>query len=393
MKYLIKHKWTILLLLSVSLIASCLTAAVSDLYYANTQFQVLGRVCGKIVRRYPDQEQGIMEILKSQNFHRALQEKKNVLSVYGYGPFDFFGTDKRIFLGIGLCFLTGGILFVLACLFRNRQTVTRIRQLTNSLEKINTGGQGLLADTREDEFSQLRDEIYKTMTSLYQTREAAVKAKEDFADNLSNIAHQLKTPITAISLLAQMITGSPFDTYAVQIKRQLHRLTYLEEALLLLSRIDAGTLTLKPAVTDVFTLLTLSFDNLRELLEQAGVSVSIPEQKEIHICADPDWTMEALLNLMKNCMEHSRRGGGVHCSYEKNPLYVQIRIWDEGQGFEEQDLPHIFERFYRGRHATNNGIGIGLPLAKALIEMQNGVIRAFNLATGGACFEVRFYSH
>ena len=97
------------------------------------------------------------------------------------------------------------------------------------------------------------------------------------------------------------------------------------------------------------------------------------------------------MNLMKNCMEASESGTAVYCSYEQNPLYVQIRVWDEGQGFDGEDLPHLFERFYRGKGGKDTGIGIGLSISKAIIEMQNGVIRAFNLPEGGACFEIRFY--
>ncbi len=99
------------------------------------------------------------------------------------------------------------------------------------------------------------------------------------------------------------------------------------------------------------------------------------------------------MNLMKNCMEAAETDTTVHCAYEKNPLYVQIQIWDEGEGFEREDIPHLFQRFYRGRRSKGAGIGIGLALSKAIIEMQNGVIRAFNLPGGGACFEIRFYSH
>lgn len=218
-------------------------------------------------------------------------------------------------------------------------------------------------------------------------------AKKNFADNLSNIAHQLKTPITAISLSAQMMKKSPSSDYPVQIGRQLNRLTHLEEALLLLSRIDAGTLSMKRTVVDVFTLLTLASDNLQELFSKAGVLVYIPEADETNIFVDLDWTMEAMMNLLKNCMEHTPSGGTVHCSYEKNPLYVQIQIWDEGQGFAKEDLPCLFERFYRGKNEKNDGIGIGLSLAKAIIEMQDGIISTFNLPSGGACFEIRFYSH
>ncbi len=111
------------------------------------------------------------------------------------------------------------------------------------------------------------------------------------------------------------------------------------------------------------------------------------------ICADMEWTMEAIMNILKDCMEHTPSGGTVHCSYEQNPLYTQIRIWDTGAGFAKEDIPHLFERFYRGRKMKGDGIGIGLALSKAIIEEQNGTITARNLINAGACFEIRFYSH
>ena len=128
------------------------------------------------------------------------------------------------------------------------------------------------------------------------------------------------------------------------------------------------------------------------MFTQTGTSVEIPELGEMAIAADLDWTMEAVMNLMKNCMEHNT-GGTVHCSYGQNPLYTEILIWDEGEGFARADIPHLFERFYRGENAGRGGIGIGLALAKEIVERQNGTIRAKNLAEGGACFEIHFYSH
>lgn len=99
------------------------------------------------------------------------------------------------------------------------------------------------------------------------------------------------------------------------------------------------------------------------------------------------------MNLMKNCMEHSKYGGTVHCDYSSNPLYAEILIWDDGEGFQAEDIPHLFERFYRGKGAAGNGIGIGLSLAHSIFELQNGNITARNLRSGGACFEIRIYAH
>ncbi len=382
-----------LLVLSVSLIATALAVVFLTYYFSHIQYQTLADFCEKIIEEYPECRYTISEALKSQETDKLILSDENILLSFGYEQLDFMRANAEVFWVAGTGFLIGSVLFLLAFLYWHRKSEARIKMLTNYLEKINTGGQSLLLDTSEDEFSRLQDEIYKTITTLYQTRDAALMAKRNFADNLSNIAHQLKTPITAISLSVQMMKQQLPPAYLAQIERQLYRLTHLAEALLLLSRIDAGTLTMKESPVDVFTILTLAYDNLQELFVKEGVFVDIPETDEISIKADLEWTMEAIMNLLKNCMEHTPSGTTVHCSYEKNPLYVQVRIWDEGQGFAKEDLPHLFERFYRGRNAKDNSVGIGLPLAKAIIEMQNGIISTLNLPNGGACFEIRFYSH
>ncbi len=382
----------IFLILSISLVAASLTAALLNGYYAKKQFEMLGSFCGEVIKAQPDAEQTILELIKEKDL-MAMSDRRNFLRAFGYRSSDFGQDGEIIFLAAGIGFLAGSMLFLFAFWYWQKKPASQIRILTNYLEKINTGSQGILLEESENDFSKLQDEIYKTVTALYQTRDAAVDAKNNFADNLSNIAHQLKTPLTALSLSIQMMRDKPSAEYLSQMEKQLKRLTHLEEALLLLSRIDAGTLSLKRTSVDVFTLLMLAADNLQELFERAGVSIDIPEMDEVTVSVDLDWTMEAIMNLLKNCMEYSAKGKTVHCSCERNPLYVQIRIWDEGAGFSKEDIPHLFERFYRGKTAKDGSIGIGLFLAKAIIEMQNGILSANNLPTGGACFEIRLYSH
>ena len=381
-------KITVLFVLSVSLIVAAMTTYLLILYYRHVCFHILGGFCDSMIENNPDSRQAVLESLKTHDFHMT---GENILSKFGYYPSNLGITDTTV-LGIAvLGFLAGGILFLFTFCYWHRKSDDRIQVLTEYLEKINTGVQGLVLESSDDEFSKLQDEIYKTVTELYQTREEALTARNNYAENLSNIAHQLKTPITSISLTIQMAKEHLGDTRTAEIQRQINRLMYLEEALLLLSRIEAGTLVFDRKPTDVFTILSLASDNLYELFMQKGVLIDVPEMGEMNINVDLNWTMEAVMNLMKNCMEATGTGTAVHCSYEKNPLYVQIRIWDEGEGFAKEDLPHLFERFYRGENAKNTGIGIGLSISQAIIEMQNGIIRACNLPNGGACFEVRFY--
>lgn len=337
--------------------------------------------------------------------------------------------------------MIGGALFLAVYFVAGRRRRRRIEELTIYLENVNVSGEGTILQRKEDEFSLLEDEIYKTVTTLYRTRETALAAKENYAENLANIAHQLKTPITAASVSLQLLQeqaedpAGQHDTYyhdaakrrttqhdatqntavqynvvqhnamphsatqhtAVQhcenIRRQLERLNTLEEALLQLSRIDSGTLKLHYAQVDIFTALTIASDMLCGLAAEKKVTVAIPEGECAMIRGDKDWTMEAFCNLMKNCVEHTPEGGTVFCEYSQNPLYTEVRIWDNGNGFAEEDLPYLFQRFYRGKNASGTGIGIGLALSKAIVELQNGTITARNLHGGGACFEIRFYSH
>lgn len=380
--------------LSASLIASALAVMLMSCHGSKLQYDLLNAVCGEIAEQEPEAGQIISTVLKKYTGGNADgTAERSFLSELGYRSSDFLNADYRFWaLCVMAGFLAGAFLFVMTFLYRNKTETARIQALAEYLEQVNMRKAVVLSSSGEDRFSRLEDEIYKTVTFLYQTKDTAVQAKNNFAENLSNIAHQIKTPITAISLSVQTMKQKCDEKYLEQIQRQLLRLTHLEETLLVLSRLDAGTLALQKEEIDVYTVLVLAADNLQELLIKYGVSVDIPELGEMAIYADLDWTMEAVINLMKNCMEHSA-GGTIHCSYGQNPLYTEILICDEGQGFAREDIPHLFERFYRGQNASEGGIGIGLALAKEIIERQNGTIRAKNMPEGSACFEIRFYSH
>lgn len=363
--------------------------------YRQTAFEHVSKLCEIIIENYPEGEEQALSALKQYHTLAEQEVKGNqFLKQYGYRNHEFCEGVPWNFLipSVVLIFLVicGFLLTVWRMNKRNRM---RIEELTSYLEQVNVGAAGTVIQVKEDEFSHLQDEIYKTVTSLYQTREAAVQAKVNFADNLANIAHQLKTPITSAFLSLQLMKNATPNIYGEQIERQLDRLNRLEESLLTLSKIDAGTLHMEFSKVDIYTALNLAAENLNDLLLKENVSVDIPDHGCIEIYGDMEWIMEALMNLMKNCMEHSKHGGTIHCDYSSNPLYAEILIWDDGEGFQAEDIPHLFERFYRGKGAAGDGIGIGLSLAHFIFELQNGNITARNLPEGGACFEIRVYSH
>lgn len=388
-----KHLW-ILPAAALLITAVILTSAWAHTF-RQTAFSHVSAFSETLIHTHPETEELVLTTLKT---YRELPEKelqKNTfLGTYGYRPDEFCQKpEKHLWICTLILFSACGGIFFTVLWSENRRNKARISELTEYLEQINRGHAGTAIQDTEDEFSMLQDEMYKTVTELYQTREQAVKVRKDFADNLTNIAHQMKTPITSALLSCQLLKQPGSGLYKAQIEKSLQRLTVLEESLLTLSRIDAGALQLKHTEIDVYTVLTLAADNLCDLLKDADVHVEIPEKAPASICGDLEWTMEALINLMKNCMEHSPCGATIRCDYTKNPLYTEILILDEGNGFDPDDIPHLFERFYRGSHPSGNGVGIGLALAKSIVELQNGTIRARNLPNGGACFEIRIYSH
>ena len=390
-----KQRLTILLPVLVCVISIVGISVFWQYEYRQAAFTHMSQFCEIVIEDYPEAEEQMLSVLKE--YHTLIEQEvkgNQFLAQYGYSNSEFCrGVQWSFFIPSMVFVLLVPGVFLLAIWQLNKRKRMRIAELTSYLEQVNASAAGTVIQMKEDEFSHLQDEIYKTVTSLYQTREAAVQAKVSFADNLANIAHQLKTPITAAFLSLQLMKNTTPNIYGEQMERQLERLNRLEESLLTLSKIDAGTLHLEFSQVDIYTALNLAAENLNELLMKERVSVDIPDNGCMEVYGDMEWTMEALMNLMKNCMEHSKPGGTIHCDYSSNPLYTEILIWDDGEGFRAEDIPHLFERFYRGRDAARNGIGIGLSLARSIFELQNGNITARNLRSGGACFEIRIYAH
>lgn len=271
-----------------------------------------------------------------------------------------------------------------------RRRDERIRALSLYLERAAAGQAPVLEASSEDDISQLQDEISKTVTALGYARQRATQDKEAFAENLANIAHQIKTPIVTMSLAANELSDR---AQAEVIRRQLGRLTQLQDDLLMMARLDSGTLAFDIAACDAYSLLEVAADSVSEIARRKQITLNIEERGAVSMNADFHWMCEALSNIFKNCIEHAPERSAVHASYAGNPLYTQLRIRDDGPGFSPEDLAHLFERFYQGRGSVAGATGLGLSFARQLIEAQNGTITAENLPDGGALFEIKVYRH
>lgn len=378
----------------LALLLGMLLMVVGAFYYADCQYEFLSHLTEQLINKYPNDEANIIGMIKeTRDVDPAIQTGRDAyLSIYGYKARDF--AAGYLIRGLPAVMVSTTLAFGLAVVLftkMKKNKKRRIEDLTNYLESLNLGRDVTILPHKEDAFSKLQDEIYKTVTMLCQTRETAVTVKENYADNLANIAHQMKTPLTAMSLVTQLLKDELKSGQVEPLEQQIRRLIRLEEALLLLSRIDAGVLELDKEKVDVYTMLQLSVEGLEELITAKNLEIKLSHQGSLFFVGDMEWSIEAFSNLIKNCLEHGRTQ--VTIEYQQNPLYTEIKIWDDGVGFAKQDWPHLFERFYRGSSVEDGGIGIGLTLAKSLVVMQNGGIEAINRSAGGACFEVRFYSH
>lgn len=287
------------------------------------------------------------------------------------------------------CLLLGAVLL----LFTGR----RYRQLAllgDYLKRVNQGEYPLdVPDNDEGELSILKSEIYKVTVSLREQNERLKQEKRRLADALSDISHQFKTPLTSMSVMADLLSDGRLDKirraqFTTQLRGQLERLTWLTEALLKLSRLDAEAVTFKLRLVPLQELISKACSSLLIPMELKEQTLTVEAEGDLY--CDLHWTAEALSNILKNCMEHMPNGGEIRIKAAANALFTEIRVSDDGPGIDKADLPYIFDRFYRGKNTAKDSVGIGLAMARATLDAQGGSLEASNAPSRGAEFILRF---
>ena len=295
-----------------------------------------------------------------------------------------------------------GFLTLVVCLFfllyylvtslrRDRQ----MEELSQCIDQALYGRDGaLLSACQEGELAILQTQLRKLLVKL---RQNSVRDQEDKAflrDSIADISNQLRTPMTSLNLIAAMLPEVGVDSVRQrelqqQLNQLLQRIDWLVDALLNLAKIDAGTAYFRRNTLDAAQVLRQAAKPLEIALEIREITLQVTGSGSY--TGDGAWSAEALGNILKNCMEHVPQGGKILVEISQTPLYTQLCLQDTGPGFAPDDLPHLFERFYKGHNAAANSFGIGLALAQRIISAQNGTIRAQNAPEGGALFTVRFY--
>ncbi len=310
-----------------------------------------------------------------------------------------------MFAGLGFWVDTRtGVLLLIACLVFgvffwtiSCRRYREIQKLSEGLDRILHGEEKLeLESCREGDLEILRDEIYKMTVRLREQSSKLQGEKQYLADSLADISHQIRTPLTSLNLTVTMLQQPHMERgrqreLLMEMKRLLGRVEWLVESLLKLSKLDAGSISFCIEKMDLEEFLRQAADPLAIPLEIRGQNLKISVDPESSLAADRAWTMEAVTNVLKNCMEYNPVGETLLVRGMENPLYTEIVVEDRGPGISQEDLPHLFERFYRGKQSGKNSFGIGLALSRAILARENGTIQAENRSGGGSRFVIRLY--
>jgi signal transduction histidine kinase len=357
---------------------------------------------GAVAEKYPEAEQDVIkQIMQKDNV--AVQRGNDILSKYGIHsesilletPLlqNYYHYNLSMYLLLVILTCTACILTVLAFL---KKQYGQIREITQYAGKINEGDYSLdIRDNHEGDLGILKNEIYKITTMLKRQATALQNDKVILADSIADISHQLKTPLTSLFVLNDLLSDNPSEhdkeMFLDRMRSQLQRIEWLVTSLLKLSKLDAGTITMKKNDVYVNYLVDKALEHLSIPLDIKMLQVYIKGEKKVKFIGDFNWSSEALINILKNCIEHTPDQGELTISFEENPLYTVITIADSGPGIDQDELPYIFNRFYKGKNSPEGHIGIGLAMAQKIIAKQGGDITVKSEKDRGSKFTIKFY--
>lgn len=362
-------------------------------------------IIGRIVSNNPQLESQIIDIITQGNSSEDLELGKEILSKYNYNNISLFN-EPIISKSINNVYLLNFIFIVLIFLLILITILSYFKKLYKDIkdmtEYVYNSSEGRAFDMKnrnqEGQIGLLKTELLKMTNILKEKAELLQKEKIFLNDTMSDISHQLRTPMTSLMILNDLMYDDLPNEVKIdfldKIKHQLNRMDWLIKSMLKLSKVDAKVIDFKKEKI-----------NIKELIHKATAPIIIPmEIKNQNLIIEGDdtssyigdmsWSVEALVNIIKNCVEHTKENGQIHISYEENPVYSKITIKDSGEGIDKKDIAHIFKRFYRGKSSSKTeSVGIGLAMAKSIINSQNGDISVSSEKDKGTTFNIIFHKN
>ncbi len=290
------------------------------------------------------------------------------------------------------------MLLIASSVVFTRWRYKEIEKLSGYLRQISNGNYEMdVRDNHEGELSILKSDIYKVTLMLSEQRSYLEQDKIKLTNAISDISHQLKTPLTSMMVMADLLSDKKLDEskraeFTQNIRVQLERIEWLVSSLLKLSKIDAGTVSFKKDNVSVQGLIERAVQPVLIPMDIREQTLVVEGDESVTFTGDNHWTAEALINILKNCVEHTPVGGNIFISFSENPLFTEIRVKDNGHGIPKEDLPYIFRRFYKGKNAGEDSVGIGLAMAYSIITSQQGDIEVRSEQGKGTEFHIKFYN-
>ncbi len=402
MKNKIELKKSIIACICVILIIDIVFAIICNnqykTYTKNFNYKI-NQIVETINSKYPNIEKiEIMEILNSKE-----NTDNSLLKEYGIDiqkEAVILENDRyfKNFLILNITIITTlGFMILFILLKYNYIKDKKLKQITNYIEDINNKNYKLhIEDNTQDELSILKNEVYKTTVMLKEVAQNSKQDKINLKNSLSDISHQLKTPLTSIEIMLDNILDNPqMDNetkleFIKDIKRQIININFLVNSLLKLSKLDANSIKFINKTEKVEDIINQSIKNVESICDLRNIEIKVQGQVENKINCDIKWQVEAITNILKNAIEHSNENSKININYEQNNVYTKIEITDFGKGINKEDLPHIFERFYKGKNSSSNSVGIGLALAKTIIENNGGYVQVESKENEETTFIIKY---
>ena len=361
--------------------------------------QKIAGIVDNVLEKYPDiEKREIVEILNNSD-----RTNNEILREYGIeldkdSVILENNTDFQKFIIIDINTLIVFILMLSIIFFKyNHSESKKINEITKYIEEINRGNYKLnIEENTEDELSILKNELYKITVMLKEVAENSQKDKTTLKDSLSDISHQIKTPITSILIMLDNILSDenmPEDIkkdFIKDIKREIINIKFLVESILKLSKIDSNSIKFIKKEVFIKDIIDEAVKNVSMLSELKNIEIIVSGDDSIKTICDLKWQVEAITNILKNCIEHSYENRKIYINYNQNNMYTELKIEDNGTGIDAKDLPHIFERFYKGKNSSSDSVGIGLALSKSIIESNNGYIQVDSELNKGTTFIIKY---